>query len=1257
MFLGEILYCRPSDAGCTQYIRLDRDFELPSQQTVAALCIPLEGVYNELKTTFEGEGRNDLCCLGGDCTRAAPALQGCASPKSRWVLNIECLSQDLSRAFAGELLSDPDFSEIIKRMIDTLAIYQKQRDMHRALERSSTLLALATNTLKARSAYRALLREVSTACDGADVTLHLRDLFDGPDGDANSRNRDRCSVFVTGVGKNFRDFLINQRIGLRNGQIGWALDGEGNSDTKVSNSKLDLPPPGEAGPNKVRVQYIVGKEIEDALNDRPHALPYKQLMPNTFLNATVPIYFHDRKIGVINLEWDKDHLLEGLSLLELGDLSENVPTEDRDKIETYLSKRLPLVYRMADYLSLVIDYFDDIEHLAPPPNSAELSRPDFVTRVNRDGALRGFMRYYVDRGMKKADELAKAGIVNTSRAEELCLRDLVDAVGYFLASGTQLRILVSVRRTDKKQTGRVLNHLVSHWLEGLRHEYQDNREKPILVEDMATVLATSAHRGVPLFGTIEERQGAKHLVLDDLWSKWLPNEKNSNGQKLETVPYSPAGPEPRYEIAVPLVFGKRVLGTFDFEQFALEPQSEPDVELDEREICAHLQWGRAITFLIAYLEDAKVGSDKCSSAFRRFQLLCAQLIAEVPVEDKQLTAIAADLFAEIAPVTHVRLETRLPDNTDTSNRLIAQLRFRGSGDHRLSWEWDPSSAALLASKPESEPGKTVTAMMTSYHALVESLKPQELGDGKFLTAMDGILKDLDRNEANLVDVSRDARSSALKVFSFLNDSLHRYLLDPPADSDTPREPSKYAWFLHVHRFDSETGLQTWTCNPDSGALPLAYCYTQEMKDIVDHARRAAEAEREKNQTERTADDFMIVALSQLLKERASELKSYNVAESRLERVINAIKADLSADPTDEDVIRAITARLSRSKSDGNESGEGKKALGFTLSVAKARRPIVVPEINLSPNRSERDHGWFWRYPYTVIGIPFVLGAECLAVLNVFRRRESNSDMDFFRIEERDNAGKLAEKVETLFTKLLAEKQFAFLSNETLLTGLLPLAQELDNRAVEGKKLIIVQSPFARSSESFDVLVQHVFSKTAKSDNLRDPVHLPRDERSCSHRSVVLRISKDLKNDVNKLRQLGPELGSITKYAQRVFLFVSGREDVELESVPAYANHVPFVSVDESLLQRDIKDEEDLYCKWLLGTAMQSLSTKTRLLARRDGPWSHSAFREWVLERGRTAERADLYSASDHLKGRASWRLTKQILLLDHWDGKEIIVHD
>jgi hypothetical protein len=885
---------------------------------------------------------------------------------------------------------------------------------------------------------------------------------------------------------------------------------------------------------------------------------------------------------------------------------------------------------MADYLSLVIDYFDDIEHLAPLPTSRQLTDAQFVSDTTREGALRRVMRYYVGRGMEAAKKLVEE-TVDSGEAEKRCLKDLVDAVGYFLASTHNLRILVSVRRKPAEDNQDVLCQHVSHWLEGI-DEYEGYRERDIPIVDGGSVLATCAYRGVPLFGAVKDGK----LHLNPLCRELFRDSDQAN--RLLTVRYSPAGPNPRHEVGVPLIFGKKMLGTFDFEQFEQEPTKDSPLNLERRALCSHLEWGRAISFLIAYLEDARATPDTRPPAFRSFQLLCAQLIAEVPIQDKQFMAIATDAFAEIVPVKNASLEQTLPVANDKciQNRLIAPLRFRGPGDHGLSWEWDDSSNALLQSKSESEPGKTVTAMMTSYHALIQSLRPQDPGDTKFLTAIKRIIDALPLEENKIIEKAADAAQSALKIFSFLHKSLFAYLPDSAWEA-TPSTPRRYAWFLHVSCLDPTTGREAWVCNPDSDhpAERLAYCHTEEMEEIL-------------RQTNGIAKDDVVANLSQILEERAREsgLQSFN--RQAFEKVIDAIRTELPSDPDRDALIGALTARLSRPKSDVDESGEGKEALGFTLSVAKAGHPIVVPEINLSPNRSERDYGWFWKYTYTVIGIPFMLNAKCVAVLNIFRRRESSSDMNFFRIEERDKAQELAREINALFERLLVVEPFDRLSDETLRSGLSSLSCDLNARAInEEKKLIVIQSPFARSQASFDVIVKHVFDQ-AESPELCNPVHVPEDVRSYTDRSVVIRIGKGYKDDVMKLGQLSEMLGSIIRHAKRVFLFVSGRENVELNSVPAYAINVPFFSLDESLLQRDVKEEEELYSRWLLGTVMWSLSMGTSVMACREG-CSHGAFREWVLGRGRTAERADFYSASDHLRKQSSWRPNKEVLVLTRWD--------
>jgi hypothetical protein len=1281
MLLDRILYCQPGEANCGQYIPIESGSG-GAVKSFAALCIPLN--FRALEKGLADLSPTAPCVISKeDCAkvkalsetdeRAGNSRSQEAELRARWVLNIECVSKDLDRALADEILTDPEFKKVLKTMIVTLDAYQKGRDMHRALERASTLLALANNTMRPKPAYRALLQEISSLCDGADVTLHLRDLFDHRDPAKDLRDQKRCSVYVAGVGNNFRDFLINERIGLRTGQIGWALSKEEPEPGQVSNSNLVLKLPRESEYKKVGVQYIVGKEIEDALNDPDNALPFKQLMPETCLNVAVPIHFHDMKIGVINIEWDKKHLEHGFRKLNLGSLPLNLHKEGRNILEQkYLSDRLPLVYRMADYLSLVIDYFDDIDHLAKRPTAKQALNPEVMKRINHRGALRKILSYYVQQGMISADKQIKEGIKDLREAERGCLQDLVDAVGYFLATTTALRILVSVRRTGLRPEGPVLEPHVRHWLEGDSNStIQERLNAPIPIEDMKTVLATVAYRGVPLFGEISP-EGDK-MLLDKTWEKLFEDHHGAvTDAEITAVPYSAAGENPRYETAVPLVFGERLLGTFDFEQFELEPAGSLELELDERGLCAHLEWGRAISFLIAYLEDAKedarLESGKRSEHFHRFQLLCAQLIAEVPVAAEHLREIATDTFAEIIPVEDVNVDENLTAEK-IKGRQFAQLEFRGGGNDWLTWKisetqsQSPSqpedapprkvSRALLDSQIEAEAGKTVPAMMASYHALIQELQSKP-SDDPFLDAIERIIDDLQISERDLLDdPSLDAGESVLRVFSFLEDALRRSLRPQPGK---PHKVKDYAWFLHVLCFDSKTGDQALVCNPDPAEPEkrLAYCNTHEMEEIVNTVMSAPEAKR-------------LEKFRDLLKHRAEESKSGKISPEELAKAIKEMETDLQGVPTEESLIRVITDWLCRPKKKhrpkSRETGENverqhsdvsddeKRASGFTWAVARAGHPIVVPQINLSPNRSERGLGWFWREPYTVLGIPFKLNPgkpdeECIAVLNIFRRRESSSDMNFFRIDERDKARELANAFNTLLEKLVELKHYPVLSDEDLRAGLSELKRELIERARDKtKKLIVVQTPFARSAESFEEIREHVFANATEPE-ISNPVFRPEQEnRSFTDRNVVIRLGEKDRGKPDKLNALGPKLAEDAGFATRVFLFVSNSEDIVQNEVPLYSPYFQLHTHDDSLLQRDgSSKEESLYSQWLLGKA-RTISSGTGVLARRTGRYSHSEFEAWALEFGKTTEQADYYRASGHLKKPAAWRPSNEVLSL------------
>lgn len=1256
MVSEKILYCQPIVTQCGQYIALE------SGKSKAALCIPLRGKFSELRQEFAREQSFPnivTCSLHGHCESTSDQVG--LLKEDKIVLNIECASDFLSSKKALDLMSEEAFSEVIQEIIGTLANYQKQRDVHRALEHSSTLLALATNTLRPRDAYRALLREISTACDGADVTLHLQDLFD-------KENEHRCSLFVTGIGKNFRDFLINERIGLKSGQIGWAFTESSDPPPGMSESGFDLSIRGDAGAQTVKAHFVAGDEITKSLAGE-NEIPFKQLMPNTFLNVTVPIYFHDIMMGVLNLEWDKKTLQDNAGL---GPLPQTIDSQARGELQEYLSKCLPVVYRMADYLSLVIDYFDDVQNLVGRPKPEQLDDPEFIDRLERDGALRKVMRYYMKRGMAKARELAQARRLRPSdqeendkfHAEAACLEDLVDAMGYFLAHISNLRILVSVRRKMLDNEGHwILRHQVSHWLEGDKAD-QDAKESPIRIDDQESVLAASGRHGVPLFGMIENKQGVeedgvpkRQLRLDGRCQELISDSRFPE-RPSTTVPYRRAGRNPRYEVGVPLVFGRSMLGTFDFEQFEQEKPTLGPKPLQDHDLCAHLEWSRAISFLLAYLDDAifPIGqSDAGQKAFNRFQALTAQLIAEVPVDEVQFLAIATDSFADIFSLREARVKKLRQASPETKNSLAAELqvdtgapsqphekvapeppqidllRFRGVVENALSWEKDEwNNRALLRSHSELRPRSTVTSMMTAYHSLLLNLRqdPEDVG---FKVAIESIILDLARAREELTDPSRDAGEAILNLFVFLHKSLRRNLAGLAEETEGGLKASEYAWFLHVRRFEPGEVLASFNCGieaRDQEKQVLAYCYTSEMKTIVE---RIQEVTKDMTSAE------LLKAIEVVLKERSKD----DQIQDLMLRVKSALP--VHSPLSEQDLIRALTICLARRRV--IRSGD----LSFTLFVANAEGAlVVVPEINLSPMRSERGHLWFWKSTYTVLGIPFMFDNQCVAVLNIFRRRDSNRDMKFFRIEERDKAKELVNYVSALLQELVNTEQVKPIDKVRLRDGLEPLVTSLIARAERDEaKLIVVQTPFATSAASFQALWDVIFADPSAPAQLRNAVRFPEDERSIQNRNVVMRIGKK----INEPEKLGADIGLLARQAKHVFLFTARRQDLtQLSSDPVYARHVPIGDVDEILLNEDPQQEE-LYRDWLLGKAIvSSEGDQLKMLFRRadaNQEWTYQAFTQWLLDRRRDSETADYYDLIDLLRA-SSWRPDDKTLALKRW---------
>jgi hypothetical protein len=1255
MVSNEILYCQPVATKCAQYI------ELEAGRSQAALCIPLKGIYTDLALDFKKKipaAGNTTCSLNGHCKPFSDRIS--SLNEDRIVLNIECISDYLNAPNAVALLDNPEFADVVQVIIDTVTDYQKQRDTHRALEHSSTLLALATNTLRPRDSYRALLREISTACDGADVTLHLRDLFD-------KENEHRCSLFVTGIGKNFRDFLINERIGLPSGQIGLALSDSSDYPADMTASTFELNLNSDAQGQSVKVRYVAGDEITKSLTGA-NEIPFKQLMPNTFLNVTVPIYFDDIKMGVLNLEWDQKTLEIDAGL---GRLSPTLDADSRQAIENYLSECLPVVYRMADYFSLVIDYFDDVQNLIGRPKEEELNSPDFIDRLEREGALRKVMRYYMKRGMTKAEELAKE--VNSSsdasdpdkefRAEASCLQDLVDAMGYFLAHISDLRILVSVRRKALDEKNRwILRYQTSHWLEGDK-ENQEYKESPIEIDHQESVLAACARWGIPLFGTIENIlvDGKPVLMKNGIPKRQLRlDERFTNGDSRfpqlpqQTVPYRPAGRAPRYEVGVPLIFGGNLLGTFDFEQFEREKSTGDPKPLRKHDLCAHLEWSRAITFLLAYINDAISPISQTESrlkAFRRFQALTAQLIAEVPVDQEQFVAIATDSFAEIFPVKAAEVRKLKKksdeqkeghsDDADAARSLapagaashLDLLRFRGVVENVLSWEeTETAKRVLLRSRSEAKPRSTMSSMMTAYHSLVLNLR-EDPEEEAFKVAIDRTIVDLARAKDQLTNPARDAGEAILNLFLFLHKSLRRNLVGLAEEAEGGVKESEYAWFLHVRRFEPGQEFSSFGCeieDTDKKKNVLAYCYTSEMKTIVERIQRQI-----KNSSR-----------LELLKATESVLQKRSIKP--VGELMRNVKAALPAEGPvgEQELIHALTVCLARNRV--IKSGDP----SLTLFVANAGGPlVVVPQINLSPLRSERGYGWFWELTYTVLGIPFMLNDQCVAVLNIFRRRDSTRDMRFFRIEERDKATELVSSVNEIVNEIVDVQRIKPIRRDELAQKLQPLVDDLVAKAERSTaKLIVVQSPFATSDDSFNDLWDIVFSSQNTPALLENAVRFPDDDTSIQKRNVVIRFGKR----IDDYERLGADLRLLVEKANRVFLFTARREDLlQSASEPVYAPHVPIGVVDATLLRDDARQEE-AYRKWLLGKAIVStVGDRVKMLFRRDDAkqeWTYRAFTQWLRDRRRDSETADYYYLTELLQS-SSWRPDKKTLALSRW-GKQ-----
>jgi hypothetical protein len=963
---GEVLHCTRLQGKnrCPIYAPL----ETPSSCALSIpLCVDLAGSLDRFRRAkIPASGPGPHCCDCRASVHGSPHRESEAS--SYGVLHIDCNTDELQIRKARKIIADDKIRAVLGLMVNRLAGYQADRAAYSVLRNCTALFELSQHTLDARQAYVALLREISAVCDGADVTLHLRDMFAKPD-------HDRGVRLIAGYGPRFRGFLVDERYG--DGLVGEAMAGRGQFKSR-------------------------NREEMASAYTGTHEYSYRLLMPGTDLNAVVPICFHTRVIGAVNIEWDKSQI-------------SGMTSEEEDR---YLDARRPVLERLAQYFALVIDYFDDQEN--------ENLKPKDLTRqfhVRKSTSRRRVLAYYVDSSLQQIE----AGVKEGKKREQLpwreyleqILRDIIDAVGYFLTFEDKHRILASVRYRAHRSDGDHLDLVYAHGFDP-----KDGEELgpggPIPVGAGQSVLGTCAELGVAVFGSVED-----HLFLrpDRLCKECAPEED----QKILRRPihYKPAGHRPVYEVGVPLVFGGDILGTFDFELFSLarnsperggapEEDGDSPPALAGHELAAFLEWARAITFCMAYAEDAldsqvlKDFGDRQRSAFHRFQRLCAQIVANVKLPRELLTPIAAEYLRGLIPLGELELVPAKPESgAESASFGTASPSERVGGDpgeFPLWWRGEQLGTIRMSLATGVEPQPSVfpvTSLSTGtgilaqrfvaafYAAALSAERGGELeSDAKeFRSALEVVrsaffegVEALKRDAGKLPQL--DPYTLIESLFGLLHQALQR-LLPVGGGGSTLRPTSRHGWFLYIAecKEDPELDERAVLRSGEPFARWVAM-NTQEMKTLVSRVLESQDPEKTLREILRTA------GAEEILRDAPP------AANHSVERL--------------EDLFLEALARR------GRDYPDKRRDQGPSLTAATIRQKRVRSDIDLnrSPVRSNRRSEWFFGdKSYSIIGVPILFANRVIGILQIFRRRDAIDDLHFFKNDEIKAVAKLGNLLE------------------------------------------------------------------------------------------------------------------------------------------------------------------------------------------------------------------------------------------------------
>jgi hypothetical protein len=988
------------------------------------------------------------------------------------VLNIESSDNGYKvdpNSFAKDccaFLKDSQTQDILQALGERISDARAERPQYVIFRTLNTICQLAQHNLRPREAYVSILHEISALCHGADVTLHLRDLF-------NKSDNDRCLRLITGVGRNFRGYLINERYGLGQGLVGTTTADAIDAAKKTA-------------AERERVFHIwSAKDPADS-----SVANYKQLMVSTVLNVTIPLWFHDLPIGVLNIEWDNESF-EKISEAQKADLV--VATES---FSTYFeARRLPLLRRIGGYLSLVVDYFDDLrnpklERFFEKDANDSMPHPGSALRTlgqvfDFDKGHRILMGYYAKAAFDEIDKAPPAASSGATTAMRPFLQGITDAVGYLIGYQSGARIQVSLREFNT--TSRELVLITEpHGLQSFE------ADKPIPVPTEKTEMSVTANcfsLGAPVLGKIKPAGGTAHSdkrfkkpsrLTTEQWCRksfnTLYKEKLSDQRMPETMTYlSTVEKESFFEFAAPLVFGPRVRGTLDFDLFTVHKSHKHRARLN---YLAILEWARTVTYCLEYaadarsLHDAKLAFSTNSSTdfhsleacghFENILRLTRQIVANVRLEPHDIFEVAAGYFSDILPIRDFLLlkpefqfdpsapadpnretishgnEKHLvfPRHSEVSASTWGNLQRRLSEDSVAKPESQSTADADEAFFNLSYEGDLVSSLFVQRNAASEAVPGRRLSDHFKTGTARAALKvfaglttmiaqqyrvdqvhfsdDLDRLRSHFSSVlpgllskkAAEATSADNFLTGFFDgvDQVLGQVFAPPDSTDSPQKNDRYLWFLYRKDFDVSAGASILRCGVQTGTTG-----PKKRWACIASAGGREFAYNIADNLPALVDDSSFDARFKQIMGFSPEAKiAIEIHKPSLIAELN--KKTLNRKTT---VLNIVTDALAAREYEVPDPSASEPLRSITVRVAQTVVPnsngevLAFHDMNVCPYRSSRQTGAFFKEPHAILGIPIVCHGLLLGVLNIIRQRKNHNTDDFFNTDEIKTARTIA----------------------------------------------------------------------------------------------------------------------------------------------------------------------------------------------------------------------------------------------------------